>query len=127
MGASVCASNIGMRANRVRLQTYIRPRVAGHCLRALMDLAKNNLISCHALEAQSIHQVYVLAVRPVVPSFVYQLAQPYESERRPPMIVLGGHTGVAALVRATVGKDCPRSARDLVCHGNDDHIGRASF
>lgn len=47
------------------------------CLRALMEYAKNDLISHHALQALSIYQVRVLAVQPVVPSHGYLLAQSF--------------------------------------------------
>ncbi len=45
------------------------------CLRALMEFAKNDLISYRVLLAQTIYQVLVLAVQPVVPSLIYRLAQ----------------------------------------------------
>jgi hypothetical protein len=45
-------------------------------LRALMEFAKNDLIFHHALFAQSIYQVCVLAVQPAVPSLVNLPAQP---------------------------------------------------
>ena len=50
-----------------RLQSYIRPCHASRSLRALMEFAKNVLISLSRLEAQAIIQVCVLAVRPVLP------------------------------------------------------------
>ena len=50
------------------------------CLRALMEFAKNDLISYRVLLAQTIYQVLVLAVQPVVPSLIYRLTQPYYNQ-----------------------------------------------
>ena len=59
-----------------RLQSYIRPCHASRSLRALMEFAKNVLISFARLDAQEIIQVCVLAVRPVLPSHGNQPLQP---------------------------------------------------
>ena len=54
----------------------IRPCHASRSLRALMDCAKNVLISTACFEAQGRVQVCVLAVRPVLPSLSNQPQQP---------------------------------------------------
>ena len=52
---------------------------AGRCLQALMEFAKNVLISVTRLNAQGCVQVCVLAVRPVSPSLEYRPQQPNDS------------------------------------------------
>ena len=77
MGASGLARRFSDEAQRGSGCTLISGlKLQIRCLRALMEFAKNDLISYRVLLAQSIYQVLVLAVRPVVPSLIYRLAQP---------------------------------------------------
>jgi hypothetical protein len=71
MNASGLASDVGMLRDEV-LAAVFRPSVAGRSLRALMEFAENAPHLFDALEALQSIQVYVLAVRPVLPSHLHR-------------------------------------------------------
>src|SRR5215510_14995437 len=104
---------------------------AGQSLLALMESAKNVLISTTCSSAHGCVQVCALAVRPVLPSHANQPAQPIGSSvHRYPAQDLVGYPwlrpDVVLLVGLTVRQNRPRRSYHLVSHGHRCHVGGSS-
>jgi len=122
-----CRGNFCVMSCRGRLQSYIRPCIAGRSLRALMEFAKNDLIYAARLEALATGQVCVLAVRPDLPSHIDVPQQPtsFSLPFFAVRFLRGAHAHVMSLVGLAVRQNGPGGSRHLARLGHGSHIGRS--